>query len=77
MVVAKAYPDIYPDEASRMAAFMTMDNPAMKAMLGPGYELERFVQGVGPLFANEMLLIQCNCCCNYEYITCRASDSWR
>ena len=56
IVVAKAYPDIYPDETSRMAAFMTMDNPAMKAMLGPGYELEQFVEGVGTLFANEMLL---------------------
>lgn len=56
LIVARAYPNIYPDEESRMAAFMTMNNPAMKAMLGPGYELEDFLQGVGPLFANEMLL---------------------
>src|SRR5690625_3634520 len=56
VAVAAAYPNIYPDEASRIAAYMTMDNPAMKAMLGPGYELDDFVHSIGAVFANEMLL---------------------
>lgn len=56
LAVAKAYPDIYPDEASRNAAYMTLDNPAMVAMLGIGYELEDYVSVIGAVFATEMLL---------------------
>lgn len=54
--VAAAYPSIYKDEQSKQAAFFTMENPAMVAMLGPGYEMEDYVQSVGAMFANEMLL---------------------
>src|SRR5690625_7410742 len=56
VIVARAYPNIYPDEESRIAAFMTMNNAAMKAMLGLGYEVEEFLQGVGACFANVMVL---------------------
>lgn len=54
--VAAAYPSIYKDEQSRQAASFTMENPAMIAMLGPGYETEEYVNSVGAMFANEMLL---------------------
>ncbi|MBP2241540.1 ABC-2 type transport system permease protein [Cytobacillus eiseniae] len=54
--VAAAYPSIYKDEQSRQAASFTMDNPAMIAMLGPGYEIDEYVNSVGAMFANEMLL---------------------
>lgn len=51
--VAYAYPDLYPDQASREAYSMTMENPAMIAMLGIGYD---HYQKIGSLFALEMLL---------------------
>src|SRR5690606_16534972 len=35
---------------------LTMDNPAMVAMLGPGYSDEHYLQSIGTLFAHEMLL---------------------
>ncbi|MFS8630847.1 MAG: PglZ domain-containing protein, partial [Bacillales bacterium] len=54
--VASFYPSLYKDEASRLAASMTMENPAMIAMLGPGYETEAYLASPGPFFANEMLL---------------------
>lgn len=54
--VAAAYPNIYNDEQSRQAASLTMDNPAMVAMLGPGYELKSYLHSIGSMFANEMLL---------------------
>lgn len=54
--VASAYPSIYKDEQSRQAASLTMDNPAMVAMLGKGYEMQEYVNSVGAVFANEMLL---------------------
>lgn len=54
--VAFAYPSIYQDEEARFAASLTMDNLAMVAMLGPGYESEDYVQSIGAMFANEMLL---------------------
>ncbi|MEI3613341.1 ABC transporter permease [Pseudogracilibacillus sp. SO30301A] len=54
--VATAYPSIYKEEQSRQAASLTMENPAMVAMLGPGYEMEDYVYSVGAMFANEMLL---------------------
>lgn len=56
LTVAAFYPQIYKDEASRLAAAMTMENPAMIAMLGPGYEMEAYLASPGPYFANEMLL---------------------
>lgn len=54
--VATAYPSIYKDEESRQAAAFTMDNPTMIAMLGPGYEMDEYVNSTGAMFANEMLL---------------------
>lgn len=54
--VATAYPSIYKDEQSRQAASLTMENPAMVAMLGPGYNMEDYLHSVGVMFANEMLL---------------------
>lgn len=54
--VAAAYPSIYKDEQSRQAASLTMENPAMVAMFGPGYEMEDYLHSVGAMFANEMLL---------------------
>ncbi|WP_339284653.1 ABC transporter permease [Oceanobacillus sp. FSL K6-3682] len=51
--VAYAYPEMYPDQASREAYSITMENPAMIAMLGIGYE---HYQEIGSLFALEMLL---------------------
>ena len=53
---ASAYPTMYQDEQSRQAFALTMENPAMQAMLGPGYELTSYLNSVGTLFAHEMLL---------------------
>lgn len=55
LAVAVAYPDIYPDEQSRHAFALTMQNPAMIAMLGLGYAVEDY-SAIGALFAHEMLL---------------------
>lgn len=56
IAVAAFYPTVYSDEASRMAAAMTMENPAMVAMLGPGYETNDYISSSGPFFVNEMLI---------------------
>lgn len=56
LATATAYPDIYPDEEARYGFAITMDNPAMIAMLGPGYEMDAYLASIGPLFAQEMLL---------------------
>jgi len=53
--VAHAYPSVYRTEEDLMAAAMTMENPAMVAMLGPGYEVSDYTS-VAPAFATEMLL---------------------
>lgn len=54
--VAASYPSIYKTEADKQGFALTMDNPAMTAMLGPGYELEEYLDSVGAIFAQEMLL---------------------
>ncbi|PAV28254.1 ABC transporter permease [Virgibacillus profundi] len=54
--VATAYPDMYTDEKSKQAFSLTMDNPAMVAMLGSGYEGQDYLNSIGTLFAHEMLL---------------------
>lgn len=51
---AGMYPEVYKTEEDVMAFALTMDNPAMKAMIGPGYELEHY--NTATIFANEMLL---------------------
>lgn len=56
LAVAYAYPSVYQDEQSKQAFAMTMKNPAMIAMLGPGYEVQDYLMNVGTQFAHEMLL---------------------
>lgn len=56
LLTAASYQNIYNDEVSMQAASVTMDNPAMVAMLGPGYETEDYFYTIGTMFANEMLL---------------------
>ena len=51
---AATYPEVYQTEEDVMAFALTMDNPAMEAMIGPGYELEQY--NTATIFANEMLL---------------------
>ncbi|HHY40307.1 MAG TPA: ABC transporter permease, partial [Syntrophaceticus sp.] len=42
LAAAAAYPSFYTDEQSRLAYALTMKNPAMIAMLGPGYAVEEY-----------------------------------
>lgn len=56
LAFASAYPDLYQDEQAKRGFFLTMENPAMIAMLGPGYEIEEYLQSTGTLFAHECLL---------------------
>lgn len=56
LACASAYPNIYHDTTAKMAFAMTMDNPAMVAMLGPGYEPGDYLASLGTLFAHECLL---------------------
>ncbi len=52
-----AYPDLYGDDQAKQAFAYTMENPAMVAMLGVGYEVADFLElSVGAIFAHEMLL---------------------
>jgi ABC-2 type transport system permease protein len=55
LAVAAAYPSFYIDQESRLAYALTMSNPAMKAMLGPGYALEDYAT-VGPILGTDMLI---------------------
>ncbi|MGH3735259.1 MAG: ABC transporter permease [Micromonosporaceae bacterium] len=51
---AAAYPDIYPTEADRLQqAVIVGDNPAMKAMTGPGYGIDNYTYGA--MMSNEYL----------------------
>ena len=54
IAVALAYPEIYTTKEDIIGFAITMDNPAMIAMLGSGYETESF--NLGAIFANEMLM---------------------
>lgn len=54
MLTAWAFEDLYRSEAERMAVAETMRNPAMTAMVGPGYGLENYT--AGPMMAHQMLL---------------------
>ncbi|MBM7699451.1 ABC transporter permease [Kurthia huakuii] len=56
LIIALAYPNVYDTPIARQTAQMTMQNPAMIAMLGPGYVLKAYIQSVAVVFANEMLL---------------------
>ncbi|SFD40925.1 ABC-2 type transport system permease protein [Lentibacillus persicus] len=55
LAAASAYPSMYPDSQAKQAFAITMKNPAMIAMVGPGYEKDAY-SAIGALFANEMLL---------------------
>jgi ABC-2 type transport system permease protein len=51
---AAAYPDLYPTEADRMGQAAIMgENPAMKAMTGPGHGLDNYTYGA--MMTNEYL----------------------
>lgn len=52
---ALAYTDVYKTETDIMGFAMTMENPAMKAMIGPGYDLEDYTS-TAQVFAHELLL---------------------
>lgn len=52
---ALAYKNIYTSEKDIMGFALTMKNPAMIALLGPGYALEDY--HVAAVFSNEMLLL--------------------
>lgn len=54
IAAASSYPTVYKTFEEQMAFGMTMKNPAMIAMIGPGYALENY--NLGAIFANEMLL---------------------
>ncbi|ALX48546.1 ABC transporter permease [Lentibacillus amyloliquefaciens] len=55
LAAASAYPTMYPDMQAKQAFAITMENPAMIAMIGIGYDMEEYT-AIGALFANEMLL---------------------
>lgn len=54
VIVALTYPEIYKNQEDIMGFAITMDNPAMKAMLGSGYDMDSY--NLGAVFANEMLM---------------------
>lgn len=54
IAAAYAYPDIYKTEEDRMGFILTMENPAMEAMIGPVYESGSYP--ISAIFAHEMLL---------------------
>jgi ABC-2 type transport system permease protein len=54
LATAATYPSAFPDTASQQAYALITENPAMKAMIGIGYEMEDM--SVGAVFAIEMLL---------------------
>ncbi|HLR61541.1 MAG TPA: ABC transporter permease [Lentibacillus sp.] len=56
LAAASAYPDMYPNAEAKQAFAMTMENPAMIAMVGIGYDMKEYATSIGALFANEMLL---------------------
>lgn len=56
IAVASSYQSVYQNPNDKQAFAMTMQNPAMVAMLGPGYEVEEYLVTTGTQFAHEMLL---------------------
>ncbi|GAE37240.1 ABC transporter permease [Halalkalibacter akibai] len=54
LVTAAAFTDLYQSEQERQAIAETMKNPAMTAMVGPGYGLDHYIEG--PMMAHQMLL---------------------
>ncbi len=54
VAVALAYPELFSSPEERIAMAETMRNPAMIAMVGPGYGFDNYTSG--PMFAHSMLL---------------------
>jgi ABC-2 type transport system permease protein len=54
IITASAFTDLYQFEEERQAIAETMKNPAMIAMIGPGYGLDDYT--AGPMMAHQMLL---------------------
>lgn len=54
VAIAVSFPGLYPTELERQILAETMRNPAMTAMLGPGYALDDYTPGA--MMAHEMLL---------------------
>lgn len=54
VITATAFTGLYQTEQERQAIAETMKNPAMTAMVGPGYGLDHYTEG--PMMAHQMLL---------------------
>ncbi|WP_096202277.1 ABC transporter permease [Bacillus sp. FJAT-45350] len=54
VITASAFTGLYQSDAERQAIAETMKNPAMIAMVGPGYGLDDYTEG--PMMAHQMLL---------------------
>lgn len=54
ILTATAFTGLYKSEQERQAIAETMKNPAMTAMVGPGYGLDHYTEG--PMMAHQMLL---------------------
>ncbi len=54
ILTATAFTGLYKSELERQAIAETMKNPAMTAMVGPGYGLDYYTEG--PMMAHQMLL---------------------
>ncbi|GGC78865.1 ABC transporter permease [Thalassobacillus devorans] len=55
LLVVSAFSTLYSSETERQAMAETMENPAMIAMVGPGYGLDNYT--VGAMLAHQMLLL--------------------
>jgi ABC-2 type transport system permease protein len=54
IVIALAYPQLFSSMEENIAMAETMKNPAMIAMVGPGYGFDNYT--TGPMFSHSMLL---------------------
>jgi len=54
IVIALAYPQLFSSMEENLAMAETMKNPAMIAMVGPGYGFDNYT--TGPMFSHSMLL---------------------
>lgn len=54
VITGSAFTGLYQSDQERMAIAETMRNPAMTAMVGPGYGLDNYTEG--PMMAHQMLL---------------------
>src|SRR5699024_4539444 len=54
IIVAEAFAGLYTTDAERQGIAETMKNPAMIAMVGPGYGLDNYT--IGAIMAHQMLI---------------------